>query len=154
MEPSPIVVDEWCIGQFQVTAEPDDMSAGLGLEGYVGDDDYMQRSRTLLVEQFRLVPPGLDVPLYGGLFAELARDIVVIHLVTMLALGAPSGIGAAGGEGQRRIASPLGNQVQVALPSHMHGVVVPNMTVQHPVCQQHIPGDPFQEGVEPGAQGP
>jgi hypothetical protein len=33
-------------------------------------------------------------------------------------------------------------------------VVVPNRTVQHPVCQPHIPGDPFQEGVEPGTHVP
>jgi hypothetical protein len=33
-------------------------------------------------------------------------------------------------------------------------VVVPNRTIQHPVCQPHIPGDPFQEGVDPGTHVP
>jgi hypothetical protein len=42
------------------------MSSGLGLEVCFGDDDHMQRLRTVLVEQFRLIPPGMDVPLYMG----------------------------------------------------------------------------------------
>jgi hypothetical protein len=114
----------------------------------------MQRLRKLLVQQFRLVPPGLDVSRHGGLFEELARDIVVIHFVAILAMGATPSIGAAVGEVQGRIASPFGNPRQVALPSHMPGIVVPKMTVQHPVCQRDLSGDQFQEGVTPSAHGP
>ena len=67
-------------------------------------------------------------------------------------MGPPPGIGAAVGEGQRRRAAPLGNQLQVTLPSERQGVAVANMTGQHHVRPREIPGDPFQEGVEQGPQ--
>jgi hypothetical protein len=91
---------------------------------------------------------------HGGLVAEWARDLVVIHVVAILAMGATPSLGAAVGAGQGRSASPFGKQRPVALPSHMPGLVVPNMTVQHPVCQRDLSGDPFQEGVTPSAHVP
>jgi hypothetical protein len=151
LEASPIVIHEWRLGQFQITAEQNAMNAGLGLEGGFGDDDDLQWWRKLLVKPFRLVQLGLDVSRHGGRFEELAREIVVIHLVARLAMGATPGIGATGGEVQGRIAAPRGNPRQVALPSHRQGMVVPQMTVQHPVCPRDISGDQFQEGVPHGA---
>ena len=66
--------------------------------------------RKLLMEQWHLVQTGLDVPLHGGLFEVLDREVLVIHLVTILAPGLArhrAGVG----EVQRRIAPQLGNEV-------------------------------------------
>ena len=59
------------------------------------------------------VPAVLDVSLSRGLFEILGREVVVIHLVAIFAMGPPPGIEAGGGEVQRRITPELGNQVQV-----------------------------------------
>ena len=109
------------VRQGQVTAEQDDMGAGLGAQVRLRDDDDIQRVRELLMEQLRLVQAGLDVPLHRGLFEVWHRDVVVIDLVAILAMGAPPGIGAGVGEVQRRITPELGNQVQVVLPRHLRG---------------------------------
>jgi hypothetical protein len=126
------------------------VGAGLSLEGYFGDDDDIQRLCKRLVEQSRLGQPGLDVPLHGSLFEVLHRDVVVSHLAAIRAMRTPPGLGADVGEVQRRIASPLGHQVQGALPSDMQGMAVANMTVQYQVRQREIPGEPFEEGLEHG----
>jgi hypothetical protein len=90
----------------------------------------MQRLRALLGEPLRLGQAGLDVPLQSGLFERLPRDVVIIDLAAILALGAPPGLQASRGEVQRRIAPPLGNEVPVALPSHLQGVVVAKVPIQ------------------------
>src|SRR5262252_4084457 len=63
LEPQAIVVHEGRISQVQVTAEQDDMGAGLGAQVRLGEDDDIQRLYELLVEQLHLVQAGLDVPL-------------------------------------------------------------------------------------------
>ena len=88
------------------------------------------------------------MPLHRGLFEVLHREVVVIHLVAILATGTSPGIGTGVGEVQRRIAPQLGNQVQVALPRHMQGVVVAKVPVQHQVGQRDHAGDQVQQGVE------
>ena len=45
LEPQAIVVHEWRVGQFQVTAEQDDMGTGLGAQVGLGDDDDIQGLR-------------------------------------------------------------------------------------------------------------
>ena len=130
------------------------MGAGLGAQVGLGDDDDIQRLRELLVEQLRLVQTGLDVPLHRGLFEVLPREVVVIHLAAILAMGAPPGIGAGVGEVQRRIAPQLGNQVQVVLPRHLQGVVVAEVPVQHHVGQRDHPGDQVQQGAEHAGDAP
>src|SRR5437870_258043 len=114
----------------------------------------MQRLCTRLLEPLPLGQAGRDVPLHGRLFEVWPRDVVVSHLVAILAMRTPPGIGADVGEVSRRIAAPLGNQVEVALPSAMQGVAVAKMTVQYHVRQRERPGDPFEAGVEHGTHVP
>src|SRR5712691_2943027 len=85
------------------------MGAGLSVQVGLGDDDDIQRLRELLVEQLHLVQAGLEVPLHGGLFEVLHREVVVIYLVAILATGTSSGIGTGAGEVQGRIVPQLGN---------------------------------------------
>ena len=151
-EPPPLVIDERRVGPLQVTAAQDDMRAGLSWEVCCGDHDHRHRWCPLVVKQWRLGHPGLEMPRPGGLLAVVAWDVVVRHLVALLAMGAPPGIGAVVGAGQRRLAAPRGKQGYVALPRHRPGVVVSNMTVQHPGRQRAIPGDQFQDGVEQRAK--
>ncbi len=66
----------------------------------------------------------------------------------------PYGIGTGVGEVQRRITPELGNQVQVALPRHMQGMVVAEVPVEHQVGQPDTPGDEFQQGVEHAGDAP
>ena len=124
------------------------MGAGLGAQVRLHDDDDIQRVRELLMEQLCLVEAGLDVPLDRGLFEVWHRDVVVIDLVAILAMGAPPGIGAGVGEVQRRITPELGNQVQVVLLRHREGVVIAEVPVQHHVGQRDHPGDHVQQGAE------
>jgi hypothetical protein len=74
VEPSPLGVHEWRVGQVQITAAQQDMNAGLGLAVGGGDDDPRQRVRQLLGKPCHLVPPGLDVSRPGGLLEEWGRD--------------------------------------------------------------------------------
>src|SRR3989442_2976933 len=96
------------------------MGAGLRVQVCLRNDDDIQRLREFLVEQLRLVQAGLDVPLHEGLFEIWLRDVVVMHLVAILAPWAPPSIRSCVGEVQRRIAPQLGNQVQMARQSHLH----------------------------------
>src|SRR6266478_2352463 len=91
LEPQTIIVYEWRVRQGQVTAEQDDMGAGLGTQVRLHDDDDIQWVRELLMEHLHLVYTGLYGPLYGGLFEVLHRDVVVIDLVAILAMGASPG---------------------------------------------------------------
>src|SRR5437879_11708781 len=74
------------------------MGAGLGTQVRLHEDDDMQWLRALLMEHLPLVYPGFYGPLSGGLFEVLRRDVVVIDLVAILAMGASPGIGTGGGE--------------------------------------------------------
>src|SRR5207244_13085689 len=91
------------------------MGAGLGPQVRLHDDDAMQWLRALLMEHVHLVYPGFYGPLSGGLFEVLRRDVVVIDLVAILAMGASPGIGTGGGEVPCRIVPQRGNQVEMAL---------------------------------------
>src|SRR5215475_9059716 len=139
LEPQAIIVHEECRGEFQVTAEQDDMGSGLGAQVGLGEDDDIQRLCELFVEQLHLVHAGLDVPLHRGLFEVLRRQGVVSHLAAILATGTPPGIGLGVGEVQCRIGPQLGNQVQVALSCYMEGVVVAEVPVQQQVAQWDRP---------------
>ncbi len=130
------------------------MSAGLGAQVGLSDDDHIQRLLEFLVEQLRLVDTGLDVPLYRGLFEVVPREVVVIDLGAILAVGTPPGIGAGVGDVQRGIVPQLGNQVQMALPRHLQGVVVAEVPVEHQVGQRDDPSDQMQQGVEPAGNTP
>ncbi len=154
LEPQPIIVDEGRICQVQVTAEQDDMGAGVGAQVGLGDDDDIQRLCELFVEQLRLVETGLDVPLHRGLFEVLHGEVVVIHLVAILAMGTSPGIGSRVGEVQRRIVPQLGNQVEMALPCHLQGVVVAEVPVEHQIGQRDHACDQVQQGVEPAGNPP
>jgi len=98
LEPQPIIVHEWRVRQGQVTTEQDDMGSGLGAQVRLRDDDDIQWLRALLMEQLHLVYAGLHVPLHSGLFEVLPWEVVVIHLVAILAMGASPGIGTGVGE--------------------------------------------------------
>jgi hypothetical protein len=150
LEPQTLIVDEGRGRQGHVTAEQDDMGAGLGTQVRLHDDDDMQWLRELLMEHVHLVETGLYVPLYGGLLEVLRRDVVVIDLVAILAMGASPGRGIGVGEGQCRIVPQLGNQVEMALLRHVQGVVVAEVPVEHQVGQRDQPGDQVQQGVEHG----
>ena len=130
------------------------MPAALRLQVRLDDDDDIQRVCECLVEPLRLGQTGLDVPLHRGLFAAWCRDVVVRQLAAIVAMRPPPGIGASLGEVQRRIALQLGNQVQVALPRHLQGVMVANVPVQHPGGQRDIPGDEGQQGIKRTSDAP
>src|SRR5688500_5912452 len=102
------------------------LSAQVGL----GNDDDIERLLELLVKQLRLVETGLDVPLYRGLFEVVPREVVVIDLVAILAMGPSPGIGSGVREVQGRIALQLGNEVQVALPGHVQGLVMAEVDIE------------------------
>ena len=126
------------------------MGASLGAQVGLGEDDDMQRVCELLLEQLPLVQAGLDGPLHGGLFEVWHWEVVVIHLVAILATGTSPGIEAGVGEGQRRIAPQLGNEVQAALSCHMQGVVVAKVTIQHQGGHREHRGDALEQGGQHG----
>lgn len=105
--------------------------------------DHLQRRCALLVEQLRLVQARLDGPVYGSLLKGLRRDVVVIALATILAMGTPPSVGTKGGEGPCRVAPQRGNQVQVVLPRPLQGVVVAAGPVQPQGGPRHTPSDPW-----------
>ena len=150
VEPSTIIVHEWRLRQVQVTAKQDDMGAGVGAQVGLGEDDDMQRLHELLMEHLHLVQAGLDVPLHGGLFEVWHWEVVVIHLVTILAPGTSPGIGAGGGEGQRHIAPQLGNEVQAALARHIQGIVVAKVPIQYQGGHREHRGDELEQGGQHG----
>ena len=84
-----LVVHKGCIAPPQVTAEQDDVGAGLSLEVSFGDDDDIHWLCKLLVEQLHLVQAGLDVPLHSRLLKVLPREVVGGHLVAILAMRTP-----------------------------------------------------------------
>src|SRR2546428_8938996 len=100
------------------------MGAGLGTQVGLGDDDDIQRVYALLMEQLHLVEASRHVPLDRSLFEGGHRHVVVIDLRALLATRTAPGIGAGVGEIQCRIVPQLGNQVQMALPRPLQGVVV------------------------------
>src|SRR2546422_9188117 len=69
-----------------------------------------QQLLELPVEQLRLVETGLDGPLHRGFLQVLRRQVVVIHLAAILAMGAPPSIGASVGAVQCPVVPRLGNQ--------------------------------------------
>jgi hypothetical protein len=129
-ETQSIVVHKWHVGQLHITAEQDDMGLGLGAAVRFANDDHMQRLRARLMEQWRLVAAGLNVPLHGGRLQVWQRDVVIIDLAAILAMGTPSSLGAGVGEVQGRLAPQLGNEGHVALPGHRQGVVVANVPIE------------------------
>jgi hypothetical protein len=141
LKPQTVIVHKWRVGEFQVTAEQEDMGVGLCAQVGLDDDDDMQRLRELLVQQVRLVYARLDLSFYGCLLEVLRWHVGIIHLATVLATRPPSGIGAGVGEVQCGIAPQFGNQVQVALLCHLHGVVVAEVPVQYQGGQRDNPGD-------------
>ena len=148
LESQAIVIHELRVGEFQVTAEQKDMRPCLGVQVRLGDDDDIQRLRELLMEQLRLGQASLYVPFHRRLFEVWHRDVVVIDLVAILAMGASPSIGAGGGEVQRRIAPQLGNEVQVALPSHIQGVVVTKVAIEHQGGPRQHLGEQVQHGFQ------
>jgi hypothetical protein len=148
LETQALVVPQRVVGDLLVAAEQDTMSPGVRLQVHLDDDDDIQRVCECLVEQWRLVQTGLDVPLHRGLFEVLGRDVGVLPLAAIRAMRPPPGIGASGGEVQYRIVAQLGNPLQVARPCHLQGVVVPKVPGQHQLGQRDISGDKAQPGVE------
>src|SRR5215211_5394600 len=120
------------------------MSAGLGAQVGLREEDDIQRLRELLVEHLHLVQAGLYVPLHGGLFEVLHREVVIMHLVAILATGTASAIEASVGEVQRRIAPQLRNEMQAALSRHMQGVVVAKVIFQRYVDHREYRGNQLE----------
>ena len=149
-----LVVSSCVVGDLLVAAAQDNMPPALRLQGHLGDDDDMQRLCECLVEPWRLVQTGLEVPRHSGLFAVVCRDMVVLQLVAIRAMRPPPGIGASRGEVQRRLASQLGNQGQGGLPRHLQGVVVAKVPVQHQGGQRDLPRDEGQQGLERTSDAP
>jgi hypothetical protein len=150
LEPRAIIVHEGCVRQGQVTAKQNDMGTGLGAQVGLGDDDDMQGVRELLMEQLHLVQAGLDVPLHGRLFEVLRWEVVVSHLVAILAPGPSPSIGTSRGEGQSGIAPQLGNEVQAALACPMQGVVVAKVSIQHQGGHREYGGNQLEQGSQHG----
>lgn len=141
--PPTLVVHQGRVGQCQITAERDDM--GLGRRTQVGfeNEDDSQRVCELLGQQWRLVPASVDRPFHGSLWEGLLRPVSAIHLAAIGAAGTSPDRGAGGGEVPGRIVPQFGNQGQVALPRHLQGVVVAEVTVQPAVGQRDNPSDQF-----------
>src|SRR5207248_8372449 len=145
LEPQAIIVYEGRGGQCEITAKQEDMGLGLRVQVGLDDDDDMQRLPERLVEQLRLVHLGLDVPLNRRGLQVLLWNVIVMHLVAILATWASPGIGASVGEVQRRVSAQLGDEVQMALLSCVQGVVVAKVTIQHQVGQRDTRGDKVQQ---------
>lgn len=154
LETQALVVPQRVVGALLVAAEQKNMPPGVGVQVHRDDDDDIQRVCECLVEHLRLVQTGLDVPLHRGLFAVWGRDIGVLHFAAIRAMRPPPGIGASLGDVPYRIVPQLGNQVQVALPRPLQGVVVPKVPVQHHRGQRDISGDKGQQGVEHTREAP
>jgi hypothetical protein len=115
------------------------MGWGLGAAVRFDHADHMQRWRALLLEPWRLVEAGLEVPLPGGLLQVWPGEVVIINRAAILAMGAPSSLGAGVGEGQGRIAPQLGHEVHGALPGHRQSVVVATGPSEYQVGQGNTP---------------
>src|SRR5215831_20655549 len=98
LKPQPIIVYEGCVCQGQVTAEQDDMGAGLGAQVRLCEYDDIQGLHELLMEQLHMVYTGLHVPLYRRLFEVVHGESTVIYLVAILTMGTAPGIGSCVGE--------------------------------------------------------
>jgi hypothetical protein len=59
--------------------------------------------------------------------------MVVIDLAAILATGTSPSIGTGVGEVQGGITPQLGNEVQVALPYHLEGVVIAKVAIEHEI---------------------
>jgi hypothetical protein len=115
VESQPIIVNACRVRQLQITAQEDDLGLGQGAQVGLGDEDDMPGVLELLVEQVRLGDTCLEVPLHGGLLEILPREVVVIDLGAIRVPGTAAGLGAGGGEGERRIAPQRGKEMAAAL---------------------------------------
>jgi hypothetical protein len=95
--PQPLRVHAWGRRQVPVTAPQDDLGAGGGAQGGLGEEDDLQRVRVLLLEPWPRVHAGLAIPRHGGLFEVLDGEVGVLHLGTIRATGTSPGLGAGGG---------------------------------------------------------
>ena len=66
VEPQTILVHERRVGESRVTAEQDDVSAGLGAHVGLHEEDDMPRLRALCREKVHLIDTGLSMPLDRG----------------------------------------------------------------------------------------
>jgi hypothetical protein len=98
LAPQTVIVHEGGIRQGQGIAEQHDMGASLGTLVGLGHDDDMQGLCTFLVEPLHLVQAGLDAPFHGRLFERVHREMVIIHLVAILAPGTSPSIGPSIGD--------------------------------------------------------
>lgn len=115
--PPPIIVNEGRRRHVHVTADQHALGAGGGAQGGRGEEDAMPRRLARLVEPWRLRETGLEGSLPGRLCAVWPREVGVIDLRAIRAVGPPPGLGAGGGAVQRGSAPERGKQGHVGLSS-------------------------------------
>ena len=112
------------------------------------DDDHVQRWCDRLVPPLGWVDAGLEVSLHGRGVERLLRQAAGIQLPASLALGAHTSIRAVVGPGQRRVCAPRGDAGHMARLRGAPGVVMAQVTSQHPVGHRDHLGAPVQQGVD------
>ena len=145
LEPETVIVNYLVVGQFQVTAEQDDVRPGSGLQIGFDHDDDIQRLTKLLVQQFCLVDAGLDVLLHGSFLQVLIKNTAIIQFVAVFTVWPMTAISTFVREIQGRVVAQLGNQVQTRLSSHLQGVVVAEMPIQNQIGERQNPCDQLEE---------
>src|SRR5262249_48977393 len=150
LEPQTIIVHEQGVRQGHITAEQDDMGAGLGAQIGLHEDDDIQWLCELLMEQVHLIDTSLHVPFDRGLFEVFHGEGIIVDLVAILAVGSPPGVGTSVGEVERSITPQLRNEVQVGLSCHMERVVVAKVPIEDQVGQWDNPCYQVEQGGNHG----
>ena len=134
LEAQGVVVDDLIIGLVAITAEQNGMGAGACLAVGLNDDHNVQRLGKEFMQGAELVDLGANTLLGRRTLALGRRQLGIVDFVTVLLVGATSAVRAIIQEVQGGIDRQLGDQVVVAAPHHLQGIVVAEGTVQHDIC--------------------
>ena len=117
------------------------MGTGLGAQIGLDEDDDIERYANSLWRSCAWYRRVWMCPFTVVSLRYWPGQVVVIHLAAIFAMWPPPGIETDVGEVERGIAPQLGNQVQVALPRHLQGIVITEVPVQHHGGQRDYPSD-------------
>lgn len=112
---------------LQVATEQDNMGTGTGLQVGLDDDDHIEGLGKLLVQQGGLVDTLLEAIFDTKALEMLLWQSLVVELVAILVTRATASIWAFLGQVQGGITTQLGDQMQLALISHLQGSIVPKI---------------------------
>src|SRR5262245_31296596 len=97
------------------------------------DDDHIQPLSKLLMPESHLVNLSLELLINGGEFQVGRRQMLVIHLLTILAAWAMPTVRAIIGQIERGIIPKLRDQMQAHLSDHMHRIVMTEFSIEQKV---------------------